>query len=543
MQQIPFLKSLLRKRIPNERIMNKEKYFDFVIVGQGLAGLAAAYYTSEQGTVALVSKENFNISNSYLAQGGIASAISPDDSIKQHYKDTIAVGKNLCNKKAVKILVAEGKNIVREIISLGMKFDRNNSELDISLEGGHSRRRVLHSNGSSTGKELVRFFRSLIAKNKNITLFGNSFLFRILVRNGDARGAQFYNYKTQKNFQLLTNRTIIASGGLAGIYLKSTNPLSTSGDGIIAAYNAGAEIENIEFIQFHPTALNKKSCPPFLLSEALRGDGALLVENNGKRIFSNTELTELSPRDELSKAIYQYISAGKNRNVFLSLSQIEKSVIRRKFSYLLNELKKYGIDIITSGIPVAPAAHYTVGGIKTGLFGETNITGLYAIGEAASAGVHGANRLASNSLLECLVFAKRCVQHRISSYYTTPIKPEPESSLTIEDKKEKIFHKVRNQIAKILWEDVGIIRNAASLIRAKEKLSKLREKYSIPGNEYYLLQIQNFIQLALLITNGALARKESRGCHIRSDYPNQNKKFEHNSSQINKHTRLLKIRR
>lgn len=524
--------------------MNTEKYFDFIIVGQGLAGLAAAYFASRHGTVALLSKGNFRISNSYLAQGGIASAISADDSIKLHYNDTIAVGKNLCDKKAVKILVKEGRDIIKEIISLGMKFDRNNSELDISLEGGHSRRRVLHANGSSTGKELVKFFLSLIAQKKNITRFTNSYLYELLVKDGIAQGALFFNPKKQKSFRLISNRTIIASGGLAGIYNKSTNPFSTSGDGIIAAYNAGAVIENIEFIQFHPTALNKKDCPPFLLSEALRGEGAIFVDSRGKRIFDDGELTELSPRDELSKAIHQYLRAGKNRNIFLSLSSIGKDVIKRKFSYIRNELKKYGIDITSSGIPVAPAAHYTVGGIKTGSFGEASISGLYAIGEAASTGVHGANRLASNSLLECLVFAKRCVQHSSKSFYTTtPIELDAAAHLTIDDKNEKIFHKVRGQIAKILWEDVGIIRNASPLNSAKEKLSKLRDKYSIPSNEYYLIQIQNLIQLALLITNGALSRKESRGCHIRSDYPYQSKKFEHNSCQLKKQSAQLKVRR
>ncbi len=524
--------------------MNRGRYFDFIIVGQGLAGLAAAYFASRHGTVALVSKGNSRISNSYLAQGGIASAISPDDSIKLHYKDTITVGKNLCDKKAVKMLVTEGRSIIKEIISLGMKFDRNNSELDISLEGGHSRRRVLHANGSSTGKELVKFFLDLTAQQKNITRFTNSYLYELLVKDGIAHGALFFNPKKLKSFRLLSNRTIIASGGLAGIYHKSTNPFSTSGDGIAAAYNAGAAIENIEFIQFHPTALNKKNCPPFLLSEAMRGEGAVLVDRRGKRIFDNGELTELSPRDELSKAIHQYLRAGKNRNIYLSLSSIEKDVIKRKFSYISNELMKYDIDIITSGIPVAPAAHYTVGGIKTGLFGETNITGLYAIGEAASTGVHGANRLASNSLLECLVFAKQCVLHSCKlSFATRPIELDAATCLTIDDKNENIFQKVREQIAKILWEDVGIIRNASSLNSAKEKLIKLQNKYSGSGNEYYLIQIQNLIQLALLITNGALARKESRGCHIRGDYPHQSKKFEHNSCQIKKQSTQLIVRR
>ncbi|MDP2037926.1 MAG: L-aspartate oxidase [Ignavibacteria bacterium] len=517
--------------------MTKEKYFDFIIVGQGLAGLAAAYYASQIGSVALVSKENIKISNSYLAQGGVAAAISKNDSPSLHFNDTIAVGKGLCNNKAVKILVDEGKEIINEIIRLGMKFDMNETELAVSLEGGHSQRRVLHANGIATGKELVKFFSALIAKAKSIKRFDNSFLHEIIVDKNQVHGVHLIDLRRQKSYQLLSGNLIIATGGFTGVYKRTTNPSSTAGEGITAAYNAGASVENIEFIQFHPTALHTVNLPTLLLSEALRGDGALIVDGKGKRVLESTSLSELSPRDELSKAIFNYLKLNNKKNVYLSLNKTDKRIIVEKYSFLYKSLKKFGIDITKTKIPISPAAHYSVGGIKTGLHAETNVKGLYSIGEAASSGVHGANRLASNSLLECLVFAKRAISHCKNRSRSKPTEIESVKPISFNKKNRINYITIRKRIGKLLWDNVGIVRSEEALKHSLVEMNRMNKNYSSIQNEFYNIQIQNLIKLASLIIRAALSREESRGCHYRSDYPNSKMKYRATSQQ----TKNLKL--
>lgn len=506
--------------------------FDYIIVGQGLAGLVAAYYASKKGSVALISKENVKISNSYFAQGGVAAAISMNDSPSLHLKDTIAAGKGLCNSAAVQILVKEGKEVINEIIRLGMKFDMRDSELAVSLEGGHSQRRVLHANGITTGKELVNFFSGLIVKYKNITLFNNSFLQDIIVNKNQVHGVHVVDIKKEKSFQLLSQNVVLATGGFTGIYQRTTNPLSTIGDGIIAAYNAGVSIENIEFIQFHPTALNTKNFPTLLLSEALRGDGALIVNSRGKRIFNNSSITELSPRDELSKAIFQYLKFEKKKNVYLSLGNIDKQMILKKYSYLYKYLKKYGVDITKVKVPISPAAHYSIGGIKTNVNGESSIQGLYAVGEAASTGVHGANRLASNSLLECIVFAKRTIDNSKARIQSKTIEIEDFAQITFNHHNKSKYLLIKKRIGELLWNDVGILRSDETMKHCLSVISRLNKNYSGTQTEFYSIHIQNLIKLASLITKAALSRKESRGCHYRSDYPTPKSKFRASSILI-----------
>lgn len=499
--------------------------FDYIIVGQGLAGLAAAYYASKNGSVALISKENIKASNSYLAQGGVAAAISKNDSPSLHFNDTIAAGKGLCNNATVKILVKEGKEIINEIIHLGMKFDVKESELAVSLEGGHSQRRVLHANGIATGKELVKFFSGLIAKNNNITHFSNAFLQEIIVDKNQVQGIYLVDLKKKRNFQLLSANVVLATGGFTGIYQRTTNPLSTIGEGIIAAYNAGASIENIEFIQFHPTALHYANFPTLLLSEALRGDGALIVSNKGKRILGNTSISELSPRDELSKTIFQYLKSKKKKNVYLSLANVDKQAIHKKYSFLYKSLKKYGIDITQAKVPISPAAHYSVGGIKTTVNGESSIKGLYAIGEVASTGVHGANRLASNSLLECLVFAKRAVAHSNTQQQSKGNEIKTLAQITFNHQNRIKHLTIKKRIGELLWNNVGIIRNDEQMEKCLVVLNQLNKNYTGTLSEFYSIQTQNLIKLASLIAKAALSRKESRGCHFRTDFPNPKLKY------------------
>ena len=493
--------------------------YDYIIVGQGLAGLAAAFYASKFGSVAIISKENRKISNSYLAQGGVAAAISSNDSPSLHYQDTINAGKGLCNEKAVEVLVKEGAGIIKEIIKLGMKFDSRNSELEVSLEGGHSKSRVLHAKGIATGKELVRFFSKLISERNNVYQFSNTLLLEIITQNEFAKGVQLIELKKKKTFNLFSNNIILATGGFTGIYQRTTNPNSTIGDGFLAAYNAGAHLENMEFVQFHPTALNKNNIPALLISEALRGDGALIVDNQGRRIFENSKINELSPRDELSKAIICYLRQSKKKSIYLSLKTLDKKLIIKKYASIYKSLKKIDIDITSQKIPISPAAHYSVGGIKTDLNGNTNIKGLYVIGEAASTGVHGSNRLASNSLLECLVFAKRSVNHCRKRKVEKTFKSIEPIELKFEKGNASKYHEVKQEIAKLLWENVGIIRNQYQMEHCLTVLNKLGKNYSVEQNEFYALQTKNLIKLANLIVKAALSRKESRGCHYRSDYP------------------------
>ncbi|MEW6507159.1 MAG: L-aspartate oxidase [Bacteroidota bacterium] len=505
--------------------------YDYIIVGQGLAGLAAAFYASEFGSVAIISKENIKASNSFLAQGGVAAAILKNDSPLLHFSDTIMAGKGLCDDNAVKVLVKEGAEIINEIIQLGMKFDSKNSELAVSLEGGHSKSRVLHAKGTATGKELVRFFSKLISDRKNIYQFNNTLLLEIITEKNFAKGVRLIDLKKKKVFNFFSNKIILATGGFSGIYQRTTSLNSTLGDGIVVAYNAGAALENMELIQFHPTALNKANIPALLLSEALRGDGALIVDYQQNRIFEDSEINELSPRDELSKAIYQIIQS-KKKSIYLCLKKLNKKLITKKYASIYKSLKKFDIDITYQKIPICPAAHYSIGGIKTDLNGCSNIKGLYAIGEAASTGVHGSNRLASNSLLECLVFARRSVNHYPNQNAAITINCSKPIELKFVERNQLKYLKVRKEIAKLLWENVGIIRNQEQMELCLTALNKFGKKYLGEQNEFYFLQTQNLIKLAKLIVTASLSRKESRGCHFRSDYPAQKSKFLASSIQI-----------
>lgn len=506
-------------------------FFDYIIVGQGLAGLAAAYYASESSTVAIISKENIKVSNSYLAQGGVAAAISDGDSPSLHFNDTIKAGKGLCDEKAVNVLVKEGAERIKEIIQLGMQFDSKNSELAVSLEGGHSKSRVLHAKGIATGKQLVSFFAKLIAARENIYHFNNTLLLEIITEKEQAKGVQLVDLKKGKTFNLFSKNIILATGGFTGIYERTTNPNSTIGEGIVAAYNAGAYLENMEFVQFHPTAFNKANVPALLLSEALRGDGALIVGSHNKRIFENSNVNELSPRDELSKAIIFYLKQCKHKNIFLSLRDIDKELITKKYSSIYKSLNNFGLDITKHKIPISPAAHYSVGGIKTDLNGCSNIKGLYAIGEAASTRVHGSNRLASNSLLECLVFAKRAVKNCSVEQLNLHFAIDENSGLKFENRNEMEYLKIKKEIAKLLWENAGIVRSKGQMENSLVILNKLKKKYLGEQREFYSLQTQNLIKLASLIVKAALAREESRGCHFRNDYPATKSKFRASSIQ------------
>jgi len=496
--------------------------YDFLIIGSGLAGLYSADYASNFGKVAILSKTTSEVSNSYMAQGGIAAVIDENDSVEEHFTDTVDAGRQLCNQVAVKVLVEEAKTRIDEIIEAGMEFDHFDGKLALGREGGHNKRRVLHAGGDATGKKLVDFFTQKVLQNSKIDFLENTLVYKLMVDKGICQGAYAYNYDQRTDYLFLSRNTIIATGGAGGVYKRTTNPFTSIGDGITLAYDAGAEIESMEFVQFHPTAFYTGTSETFLVSEAVRGEGAHLLNSEGKRFMQEQHpLGELAPRDVVSKAIYKELKFSEKQNVFLSLQHLDEKKIKKRFLNIAAEAKKIGIDISKDLIPVAPAAHYMVGGIKTGLNSETSVYRLFAIGEVASTGIHGANRLASNSLLECLVFGKRAVNYanncelKTGEIRSTVIK----QTLRVDESKKNLTDKLLTDLADIMNNYVGIVRTETGLLKAVEEIEKLSSNFPYEDNEYFSLKIKSVLNVCKLITNAALLRKESRGGHLREDYP------------------------
>ncbi len=506
----------------------KDQCFDVVIVGAGLAGLYAAKYASRFCKVAVIAKTTIILSNSYWAQGGIAAAISSTDSPQLHYEDTIKAGRNLSNSNAVRILTEEGKTLVEELIEMGMPFDKANRKFALGLEGGHSVPRVLHAGGDATGKELVNFISKFVLDNNQITFFENTLVYKLIVSEEECLGVYAYDILKQEDLMITGKTTVIASGGGCAIYSRTTNPPSSIGEGISLAYDAGAEVESMEFIQFHPTSFYSESGETFLISEAVRGEGAFIVNHSGERFLKESGYAELSPRDVVTEAIFSEMKISGKPCVFLKLDHLNAERIRNNFSNIYDEALKFGIDITKDPVPVAPAAHYMIGGIKTGLNAETNIKRLYAVGEAASTGVHGANRLASNSLLECIVFGKRAIEHALKNCNNSICASSEVEQIKfrIDSNKEKLLTEIRKDISNLMWTNVGIIRSKRSLKITSEHLEHLYIKHYGKKFEYYSLQIKCLIEIATIITRSALLREESRGCHIREDFPDENQDFQ-----------------
>jgi len=497
------------------------KKFDTIIVGSGLAGLTAAFHASKYGSVAIITKSQLDISNSYYAQGGIAVVTQKDDSVASHIQDTLIAGRGLCDLDAVEILVTEGQDCVHELIDLGMLFDRENGNFVLGLEGGHTHRRILHSGGDATGKGLTIFMLKKVKEQKNIQAFEYSTVVDILVSKNICVGVQAFDFVSGHNIIFQSKATIIATGGLSRIYDRSTNPHTATGDGIALAFNAGARLSDLEFIQFHPSALYIPGEEAFLISEAVRGEGAWLLNPKGERFMQHIHpLAELAPRDVVSHAIYNELQFFHADFLYLSLKHLNPDLIKKRFSTIYNTLLKYDIDITTDLLPISPAAHYTVGGIQTDLHGETNIEGLFACGEVASTGVMGANRLASNSLLECLVFGKRAAEKAMKMKDIQINLPEI-NSIHVDPKNENLFLETKNQIAALMSQKAGIVRSGIKLTEAIEELKAIKNQLPATINEHNLLKIKHITDICTLICESALIRTESRGGHIRVDYPEE----------------------
>lgn len=506
------------------------KKIDYLIIGSGLAGLYAAEYASRYGKVAIITKSENNINNSYNAQGGIAVAIDEKDTPRAHYNDTLIAGRDLCNTKAVDILVNEGVDRIKEIIEMGMSFDKTDDHLSLGLEGGHHFKRIIHAGGDATGKELVTFLLSRTKNNPNIIFYNNTFITELIIFNNNCIGAYALDLKKSKTIQFHSKHTIIATGGASAIYSRSTNPKASSGDGVALAYNAGAEIADMEFIQFHPTSFYSKSDETFLVSEAVRGDGAYLVNSKNERfMLDKHELAELAPRDVVAQAINNELKKSGEKNVFLNLEHLDPEKIRKHFPNINEKCKKFGVDM-TKKIPVAPAAHYTIGGIKTNINAETNINRLYACGEAASTGVMGANRLASNSLLECIVYSKKAIDSSLTNSISYDEINILDKKFYINKNYEKDFERFKNQISFSITNFVGIERTEDSIKEFIIQIKDIKDNFDFQKNEYYSIVLNDLICVCNLIAKPALERKESRGAHMRKDFPKQNS--EHNFHSI-----------
>ena len=509
----------------------KEIKTDFLIVGSGLSGLYSALYASNFGNVLILTKSSIQESNSYWAQGGIAVAIDNYDSVDFHYDDTISVGCGLNNEVGVNIMVNEGLQRVLELIEQGVEFDGSETGLDFGIEGGHSRRRILHALGNETGKAIVDLLSKEIKKRKNIKILEDAYVMNLFSNSKSCFGCLVFDDNKKNKIAIHSKATILATGGGCGIYYKSTNPSSTSGDGIAMAIDAGAVVTDMEFVQFHPTAFSKNGSQSFLISEALRGEGGKLINHSKKRFMENySDQMELAPWHIVARAIFNEMRANGEKNVFLSLKHLDSSRIKTRFKNIYELCMREGIDITKDDIPVSPAAHYMIGGIKTDLFSRTNIMNLYACGEVACSGVHGANRLASNSLLECLVFAKRAIDsavelsRKFEKIPSSLIKKSIKYSLVSSDKKVERYLSHRIALSQVVNNYVGILRNKKDLLFALSEISTIK-KNDLDSFDLIDSRLMNLKTIVYLITKSALLREESRGVHVREDFSSQSDKW------------------
>jgi L-aspartate oxidase len=492
----------------------------YIVLGSGVAGLYTALELNRNHPVILITKAALSDSNTYYAQGGIASALGNHDSPKLHYQDTIMAGAGLCNSEAVLTLVYDGPERVRHLIDLGTPFDRKNGAVSFTREAAHSRPRILHADGDATGRAISL---TLIekARRSDIRVYENHFALGLVTEEGCCRGVVTLNAGEYHLF--LGSAVILCTGGIGQIYGKTTNPEIATGDGMALAYHAGAVLRDMEFLQFHPTALHLPPAPPFLISETVRGEGAILLNSAGERFMPRYHpLAELAPRDVVARAIFSESKRNSvSSPVYLNLSKIPPETIKNRFPNIYETCLRYGLDITMGPIPVAPAAHYMMGGVVTDLYGRTTIPGLYAAGEVASTGVHGANRLASNSLLEGLVFGGRAAADLLN----VPIRlPGPASSslqihypriLTDYSETEADYLRLR----RITDRYLGIVRDAPGLNKALNALNSMDTRSSRFKPEPKYFELQNMILLAGLMAQAALCRSESRGGHYRADCP------------------------
>lgn len=528
-------------------------YFDFVVIGSGVAGLRYALEVAKHGTVAVITKAEPHESNTNYAQGGVSAVLCPLDSIESHMQDTIIAGAYLCDEETVRVVCTEGPDRIRELIAMGASFDHGeDGNLHLAREGGHSHHRIVHA-ADMTGREIERALLNAVVNDPNISVFEHHFAIDLLTSqdgpNTVCHGADILNTETKEVLRFISKVTLLASGGAGHIYPSTTNPPVATGDGIAMAHRAQAVISNMEFVQFHPTALADEGLPSvpskmrenaFLITEAVRGDGGILYNLDMERFMPlYDERAELAPRDVVARSIDDQLKKRNEKYVLLDISHKPRDKILSHFPNIAAECLQYGLDITRQPIPVVPAAHYMCGGVRAGLQGETNVEGLYVAGEVACTGLHGANRLASNSLLEALVFARRAVQPSIdhmkssnfdgyaADYWERPTVPMSLGN-TVLGKIIRRTSEVRKELQSIMWDYVGIVRSTTRLTTAEQRIGELELEW-----EAYLFQqgweptmvgleaceMRNLFCCAKLVVSSALARHESRGLHYTTDFP------------------------
>jgi L-aspartate oxidase len=500
---------------------------DFLVLGSGIAGLLSALKLSRLGRVTLVTKKAAAESNTNYAQGGIAAVIGQLDSFESHVKDTLVAGAGLCDEAVVRLTVAEAPARVRELQELGVRFSETESRIDLGLEGGHSHRRILHA-GDITGREIERALVAAVRRAPGVRIVENGIAVDLLLdRAGACRGAYVMDRASGRIEPFTAGATVLATGGAGKVYLYTSNPDIATGDGMAMAWRAGARMANMEFVQFHPTCLYHPLAKSFLLSEALRGEGGKLRLKNGTRFMPRYDRRgELAPRDIVARAIDAEMKRTGDECVYLDMTGRKRSFLKSRFPNIYAQVLAFGIDMAVEPIPVVPAAHFFCGGVHTDTHGRTSVKGLYAVGETAHTGLHGANRLASNSLLEGCVFAHRLAEHLGSSAASTPsalfkAKPwNPGRAVTSDE--AVVISQNWDEIRRLMWNYVGIVRTDKRLARALARLKLLNREIA----EYYweflptpdVVELRNIADVATLVIRSALARKESRGLHYTLDH-------------------------
>ena len=500
------------------------EFYDVVIIGSGIAGVYTALSAPKTCRILIITKETIEINNSVLAQGGIAVSLDQHDSPELHFKDTIYAGAGLCNEETVRVLVNEATENIATLCLYGVNFDRDEGRrLALTREGAHSVNRIIHI-GDATGKEVCDTLVNAVSFLENVTIKECTFAIDLITEDNEARGVLAADARTMELKAYYAPVVVCASGGYGRLYSCTTNPEVATGDGAALAFRAGAELMDLEFVQFHPTVFFHPQNKSFLISEAVRGEGALLLNVNGRRFMpSYHEMAELAPRDIVSRAIFQEMQKTGSQHVYLDITHKDREFLERRFPTIFRTCLSYGIDMSRDYIPVAPSQHYSMGGIKTDEWGRTGIKGFFAVGEAACNGIHGANRLASNSLLEGLVFGRRI--GRIIAENLEAIKKKagikPEISYGIKRaKKINDPEKLKQRLQVIMSEKVGIMRSRESLCSALEEVSAM--KRGLEGAELTdisAMELKNMVTLAGMVVKAALLREESRGAHYRCDFP------------------------
>jgi L-aspartate oxidase len=499
------------------------RFTDILIIGAGIAGLRAALEVPPELDVLVVTKDNIQQSNSSYAQGGIAGVLSPEDRFENHIEDTLTAGAGLCDRDVVELVVREAPEHIADLVRWGTHFDEEGGQLALTREGGHSHRRIVHALGDATGFEVMRAIIERARQTPHLTLWDETFTLDLLTHEGACVGALVAR-PAHGRLLIWAKQVILASGGCGMVYRETTNPPVATGDGMAAAHRAGAELRDMEFMQFHPTVLYVAGSSRFLVSEAVRGEGAYLRDRNGRRFMPDLDArAELAPRDVVAQAIFRTMARTRHPNVYLDLSHLDAGVVRRRFPGIDKVCRGFGLDITRDHVPVRPGAHYMIGGVTVDNHGHTTLPGLWAAGEVTSSGLHGANRLASNSLLEGLVFGAACGRGAAAAAPAMPdtltalplrsrFDPETDGSLDVAD--------ITNSLRSLMVRNLGVVRDRAGLEEAQRDVEFwCRYVLAAEFDGRAGWELQNLLTIARLMIGSALARAESRGVHFRSDFP------------------------